>query len=72
MRVDEHTCHHPTCDRRVPPKMLACRPHWYELPPQLRAAIWHHYRPGQEVDKRPSEAYLAVMLECVQVWSNQS
>ena len=53
-----HTCHAPGCRTAVPPKMFACRPHWFALPRQLRDAIWATYRPGQEVTKDPSPAYL--------------
>lgn len=55
-----HTCHAPGCSRSVPPKMFACRNHWYALPKPIRDAIWFEYRSGQEQDKRPSFRYLAV------------
>jgi hypothetical protein len=38
--------------------MFACRPHWFMLPKRLRDAIWATYRPGQEITKDPSPAYL--------------
>jgi hypothetical protein len=48
--------------------MLACRQHWYVLPKSLRDAIWRQYRPGQETDKQPSHAYLAVQrLACARL-----
>lgn len=60
-----HICHAPDCKRPVPPKMFACKEHWFALPPDLRDAIWHEYRYGQERDKRPSLRYLAVQrLAC--------
>lgn len=55
-----HTCHAPGCSRQVPPKMFACRDHWYQLRKKTRDAIWREYRPGQENDKVPSLRYLAV------------
>lgn len=58
-----HTCHWPGCKREVPPKMWGCRAHWFTLPADLRAAVWREYRPGQEIRKDPSEAYLAVADE---------
>ena len=58
----QHLCHAPGCDHRVPPRMFACRDHWYALPKKHRDAIWAEYRPGQEADKRPSHRYLAVQL----------
>lgn len=35
-----------------------CPPHWYSLPEDMRREIWRLYRPGQEIDKSPSLAYL--------------
>jgi len=63
-----HLCHRPTCQVQVPPKLLACRPHWFQLPKHIRARIWATYRPGQENDKRPSPAYLAVVKEALAFW----
>jgi hypothetical protein len=40
--------------------MFMCRRHWSKLPRNVQAAIWREYRAGQEIDKRPSLAYLAV------------
>lgn len=55
-----HACHAPGCNRRVSPKMFACRDHWCQLRKTTRNAIWREYRPGQENDKRPSARYMAV------------
>jgi hypothetical protein len=55
-----HTCHAPGCKRLVPPKMFACKAHWFALPKKIRDAIWREYRPGQENDKSPSLRYMAV------------
>lgn len=54
-----HRCHWPGCRVAVPPRLWGCRPHWLRLPRSIRRAILDAYRPGQEVDKRPSAAYLA-------------
>lgn len=62
-----HECHWPGCARQVPPALWGCREHWYKLPKQLRDAIWKEYRPGQEIDGKPSERYLAVAV-LVQCW----
>jgi hypothetical protein len=62
-----HTCHWPGCTQKVPPRMWGCKPHWYQLPPMLRVKIWRTYRPGQEVTKTPSPAYIAAAQE-VQRW----
>ena len=55
----KHTCHWPSCDKQVAPKMWGCRKHWFTLPAKLRARIWKHYRPGQEDDKQPSNEYIS-------------
>jgi hypothetical protein len=39
--------------------MHMCKKHWFSLPMALRKEIWRTYRPGQELDKRPSPEYLA-------------
>ena len=65
-----HTCHWPGCGTPVPPKMWGCRKHWFRLPKRLRDEIWRTYRPGQETDKQPSDAYLAAAWE-VQAWIAQ-
>ena len=53
-----HTCHWPGCGKSVPPRLWGCREHWFRLPKALRDRIWATYRPGQEIDKNPSNAYL--------------
>jgi hypothetical protein len=63
-----HTCHARGCSVRVPPKLLMCARHWRMVPPQTKADIWAHYRPGQEVDKRVTKEYLFAMemaINCV-------
>lgn len=62
-----HTCHWPGCGKAVPPAMWGCKGHWFKLPKVLRDRIWETYRPGQEITKTPSAAYLAVAQE-VQQW----
>ena len=66
-----HTCHWPGCGKAVPPRLWGCAPHWFRLPTRLRARIWRAYRPGQEIDKRPSAEYLAVAKD-VQAWIDGS
>lgn len=62
-----HRCHWPGCERQVPPAMWGCRAHWYALPKALRDRIWRTYRPGQEVDGRPSADYLDA-ARAIQAW----
>lgn len=61
--MTRHTCHWPGCQVAVPPRLWGCRAHWFALPRRLRAAIWRTYRPGQELTKDPSPAYLAAAKE---------
>ena len=67
--MSRHACHHPSCEMPVPPRLLACPPHWYQLPRQIRAEIWRTYRPGQERDKRPSQAYLDAVRAARECWT---
>ena len=62
-----HTCHWPGCEVKVPPAAWGCKKHWYKLPYHLRRLVWASFRPGQEIDKRPSEDYLRVAKK-VQEW----
>lgn len=62
-----HTCHWPGCPEQVPPAMWGCRRHWFKIPKELRHRIWESYRPGQENDLRPSEAYVQA-AKAVQEW----
>lgn len=39
----------PGCLAQVSPRMLACKPHWYELPAELRREVNASYR-----DKGPT------------------
>lgn len=67
-----HVCHGqmPGCAGQCPPAMWGCRNCWFKLPKFLRDKIWAAYRPGQEVDRRPSREYLTVVRE-VQEWIDQ-
>ncbi len=53
----QHTCHADGCGAQVPPAMCMCRRHWFMVPKSLRDRVWATYRPGQEIDKRPSDEY---------------
>jgi hypothetical protein len=41
-----HECPKSGCRRRVPVYQLACRPHWYLVPPELRSAVWASWANG--------------------------
>lgn len=60
-----HTCHAAGCKVTVPPKMFMCKRHWYMLPKTLRDDVWAAYRPGQEIDKRPSAEYVFTTVWCI-------
>ena len=53
-----HHCHWPGCETIVPPAHWGCKRHWFLLPLDIRNRIWAAYRPGQEIQKNPSAAYL--------------
>jgi hypothetical protein len=40
--------------------MLMCRIHWGKVPRNIKEEVRHHYRPGQERDKKPTPEYVAV------------
>lgn len=63
----EHYCHWPDCQRQVPPAMWGCTEHWKRLPKHLKRRIWATYRPGQENDLNPSQAYIEA-AQAVQFW----
>ena len=60
-----HHCHAEGCARVVPPCQLFCAAHWRTLPSRIRLAVLHAYRPGQEIDKQPSPAYLVAQRRAV-------
>lgn len=63
--MSEHFCHAKTCKVIVPPKRLMCKRHWFMVPADLRKAVWREYRPGQEVDKEPTAAYLEAAQKAI-------
>jgi len=42
---------------------MMCAQHWFMLPQSIRDEVWKTYRPGQEIDKRPSAAYMAALAK---------
>lgn len=46
------------CKTKVDPAKLMCGKHWRKVPKDLQREVWHHYVPGQEITKTPTEAYL--------------
>ncbi len=66
----EHVCHWPGCTQRVPQRLWGCRAHWFALPGAIRAEILRTYRPGQEITKDPSPAYIQA-AQRAQAWIAQ-
>lgn len=62
----KHFCHAHGCPTIVPPRLLMCLKHWRMVPRDTQRLIWKYYRPGQEVDKRPSPEYLLVMKVAIE------
>lgn len=60
-----HHCHAYDCDKLVNPKLLMCLKHWQMVPRDIQALVWKHYRPGQEIDKHPTEEYMLVQRAAV-------
>ena len=56
--MSAHHCHARGCRRECPPRHLMCHRHWRMVPERLQARVWATYRAGQEIDKRPSRAWL--------------
>ena len=61
-----HVCHAENCKVQVPPKLLMCRRHWFMVPKLLRDRVWATYRPGQEIDKRPTREYLEAATAAIE------
>ena len=60
-----HLCHARRCTVPVPPRLLMCRAHWAQVPPDLQRRLWAAYRPGQERTKSPSREYVAAARACI-------
>lgn len=63
--MSAHYCHAAGCGSEVPPKLLMCYRHWRMVPKDIQALVWKHYRPGQEIDKRPTREYLLAMKAAI-------
>ena len=62
----KHTCHARGCEKAVPPKFLMCLTHWQMVSFALKQAVLVVYRPGQEIDKNPSDDYLAAARAAIE------
>jgi hypothetical protein len=41
-----HQCPGPECEAEVPYEMLACSRHWYQVPKQIRRAVYRTWGDG--------------------------
>jgi hypothetical protein len=70
-RVVAHTCHALGCSTYVHERLLMCYTHWRMVPRPLQTQVYSTYRPGQEVDKQPSAAYLRAQHAAIRVVATQ-
>lgn len=57
--MSSHQCPAPGCTRLVPTHRLACKSHWFSLPPRLRLRLGRAYKAGD------ATAHLGLMVEAV-------
>ena len=43
---DKHKCPAPGCEVMCPRSILACRPHWFSIPSDIRARVNRTWRSG--------------------------
>jgi hypothetical protein len=55
-------CAWPACQVTAKPGRLMCYRHWVSLPKRLRAPIWEHYVPGQNM-ATATAGYLEALRE---------
>lgn len=58
--LNRHLCHAKQCTTVCDPSKLMCGRHWRMVPKSIQYAVYREYRPGQEMTKDPSDAYLRV------------
>lgn len=46
MTIDAHPCPKEGCAERIPFERMACRAHWFSLPPELRRRVNAAWRSG--------------------------
>lgn len=52
------------CPQKVPNHMFACRTHWFQLPRDLRSAIWTAWR------KRDLDAHAVATADAVEFYAS--
>ena len=72
MTVATHPCARPGCGQEVPTGRLACRAHWLELSPALRAEVLHLWRAVLGGgDAYVLERYEALLGSCLLWWETR-
>jgi hypothetical protein len=65
----DHHCHWPGCERKVPPAMWGCAPHWRRVPARLKLGIWRTYKVGQEQGDAAVSAEYLEAARAVHEWA---
>lgn len=60
---DSHPCPARGCEKQVSIDQLACRPHWFSLPPELRRRVGRAWRAIQNGDHTAIRAHAAAAAE---------
>jgi hypothetical protein len=63
-------CPWPACPQAIKGSHLMCRPHWYALPPEIRARILATFRPGQTA-LTASPEYLEALRDALRYAASQ-
>jgi hypothetical protein len=61
----KHECPRPNCTARVRNDLLACRPHWFELPRDIRDRVWRAWTTGSVI------AHRAAVSDAITYWSTK-
>lgn len=62
-----HQCPGKDCTVQVESDQLACKPHWFQLPAELRSEIWAAYRRRRS---NPGE-HAAVVRRAIAFWGSK-
>lgn len=65
--MSRHECPAKGCDQLVPYSELACRRHWFQLPPQLRQRIGRAWRRAQKGDVDAGAEHTAAITEAIEL-----
>jgi hypothetical protein len=60
-----HRCRAPGCDKRITSGLLLCKPHWWKVPPNVRAEVSETWR---RVTKAGDGNWLRAPAELREAW----